>query len=199
MLLLPSAFLPYCHYFSLIVQEECAIYVGEMYQKQSYRNRTDLLSPNGVVSFSLPVQKIGYPSPDTSEVLLSPHGNWRHQLEKLLLSNYANTPYWFHYEERIMELIYDESVEELVLYNHKWLTFICDSLEISTPSIVYEMGDTDTFIPEIITTEYKNNLPTPKRYWQVFEHKFGFTPHLSILDLLLSLGPEARPYLRHSL
>ena len=34
-----------------------------------------------------------------------------------------------------------------------------------------------------------------KRYWQVFQHKHGFLPNLSILDLLFCMGPEAVFYL----
>ncbi|MBR1688393.1 MAG: WbqC family protein [Prevotella sp.] len=35
----------------------------------------------------------------------------------------------------------------------------------------------------------------PRRYWQVFGHKLGFLPNLSILDLLFCMGPEAILYL----
>ena len=35
----------------------------------------------------------------------------------------------------------------------------------------------------------------PKEYWQVFRHKHGFLPNLSILDLLFCMGPEAIFYL----
>mgnify|MGYP002622545561 CR=1 FL=1 len=34
-----------------------------------------------------------------------------------------------------------------------------------------------------------------KRYWQVFQHKHGFLPNLSILDLLFCMGPESVFYL----
>jgi hypothetical protein len=32
-------------------------------------------------------------------------------------------------------------------------------------------------------------------YPQVFSHKYGFIPDLSILDLLFNLGPEVKKYL----
>lgn len=196
MILLPTAFLPDYHYLSMLLHEESAIYVGEMYQKQSYRNRTDFLSSNGVVTFSIPVQKISYPSPPTSQVMISPHGHWQHQLERLLMSNYMNSPYWFHYGPMILELIPNESMSSLVDFNQRWLRLLCEAWDIECPKLVHEMTSNDTFHPEIITTDYKKNLPTPSRYWQVFEHKFGFTPYLSSLDLLLNLGPEGRLYLK---
>lgn len=35
----------------------------------------------------------------------------------------------------------------------------------------------------------------PKRYYQVYEQRFGFQPNLSILDLLFNEGTEAVLYL----
>ena len=43
-------------------------------------------------------------------------------------------------------------------------------------------------------TLYKN-LSTP--YYQIFDQKFGFTPNLSIIDLLFNMGNEARIYLKN--
>lgn len=37
------------------------------------------------------------------------------------------------------------------------------------------------------------------RYYQVREDKLGFLPHLSVVDLLFNLGPEALLYLDGSL
>jgi hypothetical protein len=42
----------------------------------------------------------------------------------------------------------------------------------------------------------ENELLINKKYWQVFEEKFGFTPNLSILDLLFNLGPDAKSVLK---
>ena len=36
---------------------------------------------------------------------------------------------------------------------------------------------------------------TPKPYWQVFQHRYGFQPNLSVLDLLFCMGPESIFYL----
>ena len=39
-----------------------------------------------------------------------------------------------------------------------------------------------------------SNLMTPQ-YYQVFVHKHGFVPDLSIIDLIFNLGPESVLYL----
>ena len=43
-------------------------------------------------------------------------------------------------------------------------------------------------------TDYPFRLKTPD--YQVFEDKFGFTPNLSVIDLLFNEGPQAVNYLR---
>ena len=36
---------------------------------------------------------------------------------------------------------------------------------------------------------------TPRPYYQVYRQKHGFLPNLSILDLLMNMGPESIFYL----
>ena len=45
--------------------------------------------------------------------------------------------------------------------------------------------------------DYLDPYPTEgmKSYYQVFSDRLPFTPNLSIIDLLMNLGPEAKDYL----
>ena len=50
---------------------------------------------------------------------------------------------------------------------------------------------------EVIHAKHPQDDPDfqPRSYWQVFQHRYGFQPNLSILDLLFCMGPEAVFYL----
>ena len=50
---------------------------------------------------------------------------------------------------------------------------------------------------EVIHAKHPKDDPDfqPRSYWQVFQHRYGFLPNLSILDLLFCMGPEAVFYL----
>ena len=50
---------------------------------------------------------------------------------------------------------------------------------------------------EVIHAKHPQDDPEfqPRSYWQVFQHRYGFQPNLSILDLLFCMGPEAVFYL----
>lgn len=194
-MILPTAFVPHVGYLSLIASSQVeGIYVGERYQKQTLRNRMELLTASGREHFTVPVCRIGYPSPLVSKVLISEHGDWRRKLLYMLESSYKASPYWLHYEERILSLIFLHE-PNLVLYNHRWLEMLCDAMGLNLPPLVHSEGE--DFRPEVIDPSYFNKLFTPKRYWQVFESKYGFQPFLSSIDLLLSLGPEARLYFQN--
>ena len=41
------------------------------------------------------------------------------------------------------------------------------------------------------------SLGLEKPYYQVFASKFGFTPNLSIMDLLFNMGPESILYIKN--
>ena len=55
----------------------------------------------------------------------------------------------------------------------------------------------ETIRPKIPYTFDPTFRPVP--YWQVFAHRHGFQPNLSIIDLLFNMGPESRIILRDSL
>ena len=50
---------------------------------------------------------------------------------------------------------------------------------------------------EVIHAKHPQDDPEfqPRSYWQVFQHRYGFQPNLSILDLLFCMGPESVFYL----
>lgn len=140
---------------------------------------------------TVPVRKVGYPSPPSSEVIISEHGAWRHKMWQLLRSSYQSSPYWVHYCDRIEQLLYNIE-PQLVAYNHAWLKMFCEVWDFETPILTTSEG---TFHLEVINPSFFNTQAAPKRYWQVFEERHGFQPRLSSLDLLLNLGPEGRLYL----
>ena len=189
MITLPTAFLPNLPYLYLLAHNKVSgIYVGEQYEKQTFRNRTNLMGSNGKVTFTIPVEKIGYPSPCTYEVCISEHGQWRNKLWQMLRSNYCSTPYWEHYCESIREHVFNPA-HRLVDYNHDWLALLCKLIGIDTPPLVHTQDGSPIFLTEFYTPQHHL---FSRRYWQVFEYKFGFQANLSALDMLLCIGPESR-------
>lgn len=195
MLSLPTLFAPAILHVRLMMDHpEAVICVGEQYQKQTLRNRTYFLTPQGATPFTIPVERFGYPSPATSEISLAEHDHWRHRLEEALRSSYCSTPYWQYYEDQVISLCRCEEGGRLMDFNQRWLSFILGEWDIPLPSIVAEWSRSLDHHAEVALPSSLEGHELP-RYWQVFEDQNGFIPNLSTLDLLFHLGLEGRLYL----
>lgn len=195
MLSLPTLFAPAILHVRLMMDHpEAVICVGEQYQKQTLRNRTYFLTPQGATPFTVPVERFGYPSPATSEIYMAEHDHWRHRLEEALRSSYCSTPYWQYYEDQVISLCRCEEGGRLKDFNQRWLAFILGEWDIPLPSIVAEWSRSLDHHAEVALPSSLEGHELP-RYWQVFEDQNGFIPNLSALDLLFHLGLEGRLYL----
>ena len=195
MLSLPTLFAPAILHVKLMMDHpEAVICVGEQYQKQTLRNRTYFLTPQGATPFTIPVERFGYPSPPTSEISLAEHDHWRHRLEEALRSSYCSTPYWQYYEDQVISLCQCEVGGRLMDFNQRWLAFILGEWNIPLPSVVAEWSRVFDHHAEVALPSSLEGHKLP-RYWQVFEDQNGFIPNLSALDLLFHLGLEGRLYL----
>lgn len=170
----------------------------EHYIKQTYRNRCVILSPQGPLALTLPVEKAN-PRTPICQLNVSEHGNWRHLHWQALTTAYESTPYFEHYAPYLLPF-YQQPAGNLLQFNTKLTQTICQLLQIPCPlqpTLQYESLPTECdyrnrFSPK--RTDLANGK-CPQKYYQVFQQLYGFQPNLSIIDLLFNLGPESRIYL----
>lgn len=208
MVLLSTAyFAPVAYYALLFHEPEVLIEANENYTKQSYRNRMFIGTDQGPLALSVNVEK-GYEikSP-IRQVKLSGHGDWLHQHEIALMSNYGSTPFYEYYIEDIREVLHSGETTLFGL-NEKLRERICELIGFE-PNVKY----TEDYIPsEAEGIRDLRNLLHPKKdlsmavpefnnmpYYQVVGQKHPFMPNLSILDLLFNVGPESILVLRDSI
>jgi len=173
----------------------CRIERFENYQKRSLRNRTHILGPNGIEVLSVPLSKGKNAQTLITDVHISYEENWPRQHIQSIQSYYGKSPFLNFYLPSISSILLQEH-KTLWELNNALCTFFMEKLEIQTP-----LALTDNFELEISpdyrdssSVEYlnmRNALLKPMHYNQVFEEKLGYTPHLSILDLLFCCGPES--------
>ena len=208
MVLLSTAyFAPIAYYALLFHEPEIIIEAHENYNKQSYRNRMFIGTDQGPLALSVNVEK-GYAAKNPiREIRLSDHGDWLHQHEIALMSNYGSTPFYEYYIDDIKEVLH---CGETTLFglNESLRTRICELVGF-VPNVKYsdEYVPTDTVgIRDLRNTLHPKKdlsvvLPefNPIKYYQVVGQKHDFMPNLSILDLLFNLGPESILVLRDSI
>ena len=210
-LLSTTYFGPIQWYQKLYRAEEVFIERCETFQKQTYRNRCLIATTNGIQALTVPVadpadkRNQNYSLPITHyslirDIRISDHGNWRHLHWNALKSAYGESPFFDYYQDDIRPF-FEQRWDYLFDFNEAIREKMCELLDIQ-PTV----SMTDEYTPsEVLTMDFRSAIRpkhpepdpdfTPKRYYQVYEQKYGFLPNLSILDLLFNMGPESILYL----
>ena len=193
-LLIESHYFPCIEYFSLLQRfSSIQIEINENFQKQTYRNRCEIIGSNKVVKLVVPVQK----SDDMrmGNVKIDYSQNWQKDHWKSITSSYNRSPFFEHYKDELEGIIIRKH-EKLVDLNGAVLTYCLDATDIKinrkyTDSYekIPENGSTIDFRDKIIAKKSfsTRNVIKPVRYYQVFGKTF--VPNMSIIDLLFCEGP----------
>ena len=215
-LLQTTYFGPVQWYQKLKRYDHCVIEQYDSYQKQTYRNRCVIATANGLQALTVPVDH----SPLTidhvqcKDLRISDHNQWRRVHWNALQSAYSESPFFEYYADDIRPF-FEQKYEFLIDFNEAIRQKMCELLDIET-SVSYSSefmvqgsgfrGQGSWFMVqgsgfkdfrEVIHAKHPQDDPEfqPRSYWQVFQHRYGFQPNLSILDLLFCMGPEAVFYL----
>lgn len=202
-LLSPTYFGPIQWYQKLYRYPQVLIEQHESFQKQTYRNRCLIATAQGIQALTVPVEH-------SDKIIISDHGNWRHLHWQAITSAYGDSPFLEYYEDDLRPFFFERRWEYLFDYNWDICQKMCDLIDIHP-----KLTKTDKFVKNIHSTEEnpsqeplidfrdairpKNPVPDAEfyllPYYQVFQQRHGFLPNLSILDLLLNMGPESIFYL----
>ena len=204
---LSTAYLASVQYYSILTAfDEIYLETNENYPKQTYRNRCQIASANGIQTLTVPVEKSATLKTPTRDIRISNHGNWRHLHWNAFVSAYNLSPFFEYYADDFRPY-YEKKYTFLLDYNEALRTMICSLLDIHptviptakyTPSVENDFrhlpGSAD--VPSASVQHPQPDVQlTPRPYYQVFREKHGFLPNLSIVDLLFNMGPESILYL----
>jgi hypothetical protein len=201
--LLSTAAWPNLHYFIyLLGNRPVVIEQHDTFGKQSYRNRYEILSANGVLPLTVPVHRQNHSK--TREVRISYTEDWQTRHWRALTSAYKKSPYFDHFEDEVRNTLFKKT-EFLLQYNLSHLGAISRLLRRPLPVTLsrdYDKATDLTDLREMIHPKKKFGEDGSvadalnQSYYQTFGDKYGFVANLSILDLLFNAGPGALQYLR---
>lgn len=196
MKILPSSYLPPISYISQIVTSpsEVVIDLGEHYLKRSLRNRTRIMTAQGVMELTIPVRRANRPQQPMHTIEIDYSKRWQHQHWVAILSAYRSSPYFEHYAPHL-EPLYRREYALLVDFNEALLAVVMKLLSIDL-SLVRQSREYLVASPPLdLDLRPKGALASLdldfEPYIQVFEDRIPFEPDLSILDLLFCEGPNA--------
>ncbi|MFB0516401.1 MAG: WbqC family protein [Candidatus Neomarinimicrobiota bacterium] len=147
---------------------------------------------------------------------------WRTIIQNRLYNSYHQAPYYHLYIDNLMDVL-RRKWASLASLNLALINYICQELEIATPSLrLSELGvdfgqhtgqliriarhaGADTYLSGMGAREYldegafqKAGIKLEYQHYTpiLYPQLYGeFIPNLSIIDLLFNTGPEARTYL----
>lgn len=190
----PTTYFGSILYFRQLVQENSVfIEAKEHFPKQSFRNRCDILTADGILSLSIPVKKENGSKTPTDHVLLANEENWRARHWRAIKSAYQSAPYFDYYGQEVKELIFRDTTH-LLQYNTDIARRVLEWLDIDmTLSFTEEFHPVQPEDPrDVLTDKNKNNEIQAAPYIQVFPSESSFTANMSILDAVMCEGPLAR-------
>ncbi|MFP4019883.1 MAG: WbqC family protein [Bacteroidales bacterium] len=205
--LLSTAYLaPVQYYTKFMVYKKIFIEAEENYQKQSYRNRCNILTANGILPLTIPVSK-DMPKIKTRDIRIDNTLEWQKNHWTSIESAYSSSPFFEFYMDEF-SVFYTKKYRFLLEFNLNLQDYILDQLEIK-PNIFLTKQFIEKGTPDY--DDYRDSIHPKKRqqrkdktfkpefYYQVFREKFGFVGNLSIIDLLFNEGPNAENILKKSI
>ncbi len=199
MIILASHYLPSLAYISALLRGggDVVIDCGEHYIKRSSRNRTRIMSAQGVLELTIPVKNANRARQRMEIVEIDNSQRWQHQHWITILSAYKSSPYFDHYAP-YLEPLYRREWSHLVEFNEALLRVVVkllggerDALYTTSSEYLVATSEDRDLRPKGVCDEGFE----AREYIQVFSDRVEFAPNLSILDLLFCEGTSARDFL----
>ncbi len=165
----------------------------ENYPKQSSRNRTVIAGPNGQLSLTVPVKKGSDRHTSFKDVKISNDDDWQRIHWLSIGTSYRSSSYFEFYED-LFHPFYHKPYKFLFDFNLELLDTILKVLKLNIScNLTTEYETSYEGLVDLRTTlNWRNQSGYEhKKYFQVFEDKYGPQNNLSIIDLLFSQGPQS--------
>jgi hypothetical protein len=203
-------YLPSLEYFSVLLKsEEVVLDIGENYVKQTYRNRCNILTANGLQTLIIPViNGNSLKKQATKDIKIDYQQNWLNQHWRAIISAYNNAPFFEFFADDFEKIFFKKPVflSEITLpLLTKCTNFLNLEKKITISETYCNISEEPykshyTDLRGVIQPKNhfsQNNFYHPTSYFQVFGN--DFEPNLSIIDLMFCQGKQTQNILQQSL
>ncbi|WP_417860819.1 WbqC family protein [Winogradskyella sediminis] len=196
-LIYPTYFPNIAHFWTVVNADTITLEVSDNYQKQSYRNRTEIYGANGKLALTVPVSYTQKNRQLYKDVKIANDEQWQLLHLKSLQSAYSMSPFFEYYIDDLMPL-FEAHFKYILDFNLKCFEVLLNGLQLDilpTKTTIFEKEPLNK-------TDYRSlvkrnsDVKHIKPYTQVFTEKHGFIANLSILDLVFNEGPNTALYLK---
>lgn len=176
--------------------EELVLETEDNFQKQTNRTRTNIYSPNGLQTLTIPVKHVNILHQKTKDVKIENDFDWQKQHLKSLEAAYRTSPFFEYFEDELQP-IFSKKQEFLLDLNLETFDLVLKFLRLNktyskTAEYFKDPSQTKDFRH---LADGKKDKSTFEVYPQVFDNKHGFLSNLSVLDLIFNEGRFSLEYL----
>ncbi len=221
--ILQSSYIPWKGYFDLMRHvDEFILYDDAQFTKRDWRNRNQIKTKDGLLWLTIPVHVKGHFTQAIKDVVIS-DADWGRKHFKTIAAAYARAPYFGMYREMLEDLYRGSTSPRLSEVNRRFIEAFAGVLGIRTKlswSMDYELpeGRVERLVAlcqQAGATAYLSG-PAARSY---IDHSLfanagidvsyidysgypeypqmhpPFAHHVSVVDLIVSVGPAAPGYL----
>jgi hypothetical protein len=186
---------------------EITFEMHDNFQKQTYRNRTFIATPEGPLLLNIPIKHTSKGKRGErerahqkyKEVCIENDFPWQREHWKSIQIAYRTSPFFEFFEDDFAPL-YEKKYTHLLDFNLDTFAILEEALGLDLP-----VNFTGTYEKEVTNMEDFRHFADAKKnesfqnepYTQVLEKHHGFLPNLSVIDLLFNEGTNALTYLEN--
>lgn len=201
--LIEAHYLPCIAYFSILANaDEVILEKHENFKKQTYRNRCQLVTSQGIQSLIIPLT---HPTDKTliTDIRIDYRQKWLNNHWRTIQSAYGKAPFFEYYQEDLRK-VFDKRPEFLYDFIKALLSLCLDWIKskvVISETLSYQTFS-DTSVKDYrscINVKNRVNMADfyqPIPYTQVFGNTFA--ANMSIIDLIFCVGPEAARIIKTS-
>ena len=184
-------------WYVLYADENFCLAQDEYFQKQTYRNRFDILTGNGVQTLTIPIESTGGERKLLRDIRISSEYSGKKTLQAIR-SAYGNSAMYDFVEVELEELFLKEEkfLFDFNMRSHNWVCRWYPQIPkgrlIESKIPEERLAEPKIhFVKELVGERWKQRGTRPVElngYPQVFADRFPFEKDLSIMDAIFNLG-----------
>lgn len=186
-------------YSEYLKSETVLIEAFEHFAKQTYRNRTTVMTANGIFDLIVPLDKRKNHQ-YTKDIKINYVEDWQRWHWRTIKNAYLKAPFFEFYEEKINSLFFKNKFDFLLDLNLHIENEIDSILKVSIDrklSIEYIKNYERDFRTIISPKNMElHSKITQNQYFQLYSDRIEFVKNLSILDIIFNLGSESVSHLK---
>jgi hypothetical protein len=187
---------PVEYYAKLLQYDEIIIEAQENFVKSTNRNRCYIAGANGKLRLTIPLKHGRDQKSLYKNIEIDHSERWKAIHWHSIISAYKHAPYFEHYAPHFEPHYLEKKIDNLFQWNKE--LFLLTMKLLKAPQ---SFSFTSEYQKEVSNDvddcrNKKYLLDAAKEYHQVFIERNGFLPYLSIIDLIMNMGNEAKQYIK---